>query len=43
VACAIEEVVEGRGKRGQKRKTAIQEAAELEPEPEVARTIEALV
>jgi hypothetical protein len=43
MAGAGEEVVEGRGKRGRKRKTAVQEAAEPEPEPEVARTIEAPV
>ena len=41
MARAVEEVVEGRGKRGRKRKTAVQEAEE--PEPEVARVIDAPV
>lgn len=45
MACAVEEAVEGTGKRGRKRKTAVQEAEgpKPEPEPEVTRTIEAPV
>jgi hypothetical protein len=41
VACAVKEVIKGRGKRGRKRKIAVQEAEE--PEPEVARMIDAPV
>jgi hypothetical protein len=45
VACTTKEVINGRGKRGQKRKSATLEAdkPELELEPEVARIIDALV
>jgi hypothetical protein len=47
VARAAEEVINGRGKRGRKRKIAAREVdepeLELEPEPEVARVIDALV
>jgi hypothetical protein len=41
VACAAKEAINGRGKRGWKRKSAAQEAEE--PEPEVAQMINALV
>jgi hypothetical protein len=41
VARAAEEVINGRGKRGGKRKSAAPEANE--PEPEVARMIDAPV
>jgi hypothetical protein len=37
---AAKEVIKGKGKRGQKRKSAALEADDLEPEPEVARMIE---
>jgi hypothetical protein len=47
VARAATEVIKGRGKRGRKRKSAVQEAddpdPELEPEPEVAQIVEAPV
>jgi hypothetical protein len=38
--CAANEVIKGKGKRGRKRKSAIQVADEPEPE-QVAQTIEA--
>ncbi|KAH6667791.1 hypothetical protein B0J14DRAFT_567159 [Halenospora varia] len=41
VARAAKEVINGRGKRGRKRKSAVLEADEPEPEPEVAQMIEA--
>ena len=40
-ARAAKEVIKGKGKRGGKRKSAALEADEPEPEPEVARIIEA--
>jgi hypothetical protein len=41
IAHAAKEVIKGKGKRGQKRKSAAQEAEE--PEPEVAQMIDAPV
>jgi len=43
VAHATKEVITGNRKRGRKRKSAVPEAGELEPEPEVAQTIESSV
>jgi hypothetical protein len=42
-ARAAKEVIKGKGKRGRKRKIAAREVEEPELEPEVARTINALV
>jgi hypothetical protein len=41
VACAVKEVINGKGNLGRKRKSATLEAGEPEPEPEAARMIEA--
>jgi hypothetical protein len=43
MARAAKEAINGRGKHGQKRKSAAQELEEQEPEPEVARMIDAPV
>jgi hypothetical protein len=41
VACVAKDAMNDKGKLGQKRKSAAQEVDEPEPEPEVARVIEA--
>jgi hypothetical protein len=40
---AAEEVIKGKGKRGQKRKSAALETGEPEPEPEVARAAKEVI